>query len=144
MSNTFEIDPDLVDEIDDAEPLIVAPKGTYSLKITDWLADEKGNTIREDKNGLPFCMPVLSIFGTDNDDKYKTLNLFIPLPSGKVKDAKKRNARFVQFKKICTAFSWDFKDEFNVRERMGSDCEAILDVKNGGQYGDQNEITSFV
>lgn len=86
---------------------------------------------------------ILLRFDIMDEDDTKTVTYPIMLPHSSLSKEENDN-RKRQMKRVLEALGFPTDRGFNVEELVGETCFAILDQTEDAQYGEQNEIKSFV
>lgn len=86
---------------------------------------------------------VLVRFSIMDEDNTKQITYPIMLPHASL-DQEQNDNRKRQMKRFLEALGFDISRGFNISELVGETCFAILGERSDPQYGDGNEIKSFV
>jgi len=154
MNEVFRLDQDLITEISSAQEVIAAEKGDYTIELIGFAEDSNGDIIRENKSGNYFIMPEFEIYGTGQDERYKTIRHYIGLPFKINSDeyetpkdfarAKKaqQNA-LVQYRNFSEIIGAVGQTEIRWTDYVGAKMYVKLD-KVEDSYGVKNEIEQFI
>ena len=133
MGNSF-LDTD-TSNVPDLEP--VAGDQEVQVRIVGFRTDDDDNTIRTDKNGDAFIMPIYEIQDEPNAPEFSD---YIGLDDS---DEKKRNNKLRKLKnwKACFGIPDGGAD---LDEAVGNQGWIIVGLKNDAEYGPQNFVKRYV
>lgn len=144
-TDIYQFDPSDMEEIEVAEELTCAPKGTYRVRVDDILGDkETGDLVRSKNDGPPFFMLGLVIVDKKgNEEEWKDFNMYVPIPNAKKWGKKDRNVK-VRFREAHKAFGVPLKPDFSPLDFVGKEAEAVLDIESDPTYGDRNTVSNLI
>jgi hypothetical protein len=131
------------EKVDDAVKPEAAPAGEYTVKITDLRTDDDGKAIMFSKSDTPYILPILEIVNAEGCEYFNNFSHFLGLPHDGM-DAKQKNRCLVNLREFFQAFGIEYGGEMNVEDWLGNEAEAIVGVKDSGEYGEQNFVKTWV
>jgi len=139
----LRIDDDLAEFVENAEELIAAPAGEYTVQFLGFATNEEGGIEMTNRNGGAYLRPEFEIVDHPEEENFKSFSDYIGLPNDDMKLKAKKQAAF-KLNSFCKAFGIDLKNEIDPEEYIGNRAEVILSWKDDPEYGTQNGVKKFL